>query len=147
VNSTICDRYLTTQVDKLLLQPLQHVNYTIIPPAGLVVVIDALNECDNSESIRTILLLLSRVEATTSIRLRIFVTSRPELPVELGFKDMSKNLHHDVRLEEAQEISIAHDILVFYEHQFAKIKKLSSLYDDDLPAQWPGEQSTRTLVD
>jgi len=66
-----------------------------------VVVIDTLDKCDNSESIRTTLLLLSRVEAIISLRLRVFMTSRPELPMELGFKDMSRDLYHDIRLEEA----------------------------------------------
>jgi hypothetical protein len=145
-DSLLCDRYLSIQFERLLLQPLQSVDPASIPSAGVALVIDALDECDNSESIRTTLLLLARVEAITSIRLRIFVTSRPELPVELGFQDMSRNFYHDVRLEEAQETSITHDIRVFYEHQFTEIRKYSLLYDDDLPAEWPGEQSTRTLV-
>jgi len=144
--SLLCDKHLSTQFDHLLLQPLRNVDPIGLPPAGVVLVIDALDECDNSESIRTTLLLLSKVEEITSIRLRIFVTSRPELPVELGFKDMSGDLHHDVRLEVAQEISIEHDIRVFYEHQFSEIRKLSLLQDDELPAEWPGEQSTRALV-
>jgi hypothetical protein len=100
-DSLLCDRYLSTQFDRLLLQPLRKVDPISLPSAGVVLVIDALDECDNSESIRTTLLLLSKVEEITSIRLRIFVTSRPELPVELGFKDMSGDLHHDVRLEVA----------------------------------------------
>jgi hypothetical protein len=145
-DSLLCDRYLSTQFDRLLLQPLRKVDPTSLPSAGVVLVIDALDECDNSESIRTTLLLLSKVEEITSIRLRIFVTSRPQLPVELGFKDMSGDLHHDVRLEVAQEVSIEHDIRVFYEHQFSEIRKLSLLQDDELPAEWPGEQSTRALV-
>jgi hypothetical protein len=146
-DSLLCDRYLTKQFEDLLLHPLQSVNPGSTQSAGVVLVIDALDECDNSESIRTTLLLLSRVETITSVRLRIFVTSRPELPVELGFKDMSGYLHDDVRLEKVQETSIAHDIRVFYEHQFSKIREESSLRDDELPAHWPGEQNICTLVD
>jgi hypothetical protein len=146
-DSLLCDKYLTTQFERLLLQPLQSIAPRSLPSAGVVLVIDALDECDNSDSIRTTLLLLSRVEDITSLKLRIFVTSRPELPVELGFMDMSGDLHHDVRLEEAQESSIAHDIRIFYEHQFAIIRKESSLHDDDIPTEWPGDQSTRVLVD
>jgi len=145
-DSLLCDRYLSTQFDRLLLQPLRKVDPISVPSAVVVLVIDALDECDNSESIRTTLLLLSKVEEITSIRLRIFVTSRPELPVEVGFQNMSGDLHHDVQLEVAQEVSIEHDIRVFYEHQFSEIRKSSSLQDDELPADWPGEQSTRVLV-
>jgi hypothetical protein len=59
-------------------------------------VIDALDECDNSEIIKTTLLLLSLIEVTTAIRLRIFVPSRPELPIELGFRNISSDSHFDV---------------------------------------------------
>jgi hypothetical protein len=145
-DSLLCDKHLSTQFDHLLLQPLRNVDPVGLPSAGVVLVIDALDECDNSESIKTTLLLLSKVEEITSIRLRIFVTSRPELPVELGFKNISGDLHHDVRLEVAQEISIEHDIRVFYEHRFSEIRKSSLLQDDELPAEWPGEHSTRALV-
>jgi hypothetical protein len=145
-DSLLCDRYLSTQFEGLLLQPLQSVSRDSLPSTGIVVVIDALDECDNSESIRTTLLLLSRVEAITSLRLRIFVTSRPELPVELGFKDMSGDLHHNIRLEEAQETSIAHDIHVFYEYEFAKIKKDRWMDHDELPAEWPREHDVQSLV-
>jgi hypothetical protein len=77
-DSLLCDRYLSTQFERLLLKPFQSVDPGSLPPTGVVVVIDALDKCHNSESIRTTLLLLSRVEAITSLRLRIFVTSRPE---------------------------------------------------------------------
>lgn len=97
-DSLLCDKCLTQEFDSLLLQPLQNADKDGFPSAGMVLVIDALDECDNGESIRTILRQLS---AITSVRLRIFVTSRPELPVELGFREMSGDLHHDVRLEEA----------------------------------------------
>jgi hypothetical protein len=145
-DSLLWNKYLSTQFESLLLQPLQNVDPDSLAYADVVVVIDALDECDNIQDIGTTLLLLSRVEAITSLRLRIFVTSRPELPVELGFKDMSGDLHHDVHLEEAQEHSIAHDIRTFYEHEFSKIKKDSWMQHDELPAEWPAEPDIQSLV-
>ena len=145
-DSLLCDRYLTTQFDSLFMKPLQTVDRDSFLYTGVILVIDALDECDNGESIRTMLLLLSRVEAITSVRLRIFVTSRPELPVELGFTDMSGHLHHDIRLEEAQKTSIAHDIRVFYDHEFSKIKHDSWMRHDELPSDWPAERDVQSLV-
>jgi hypothetical protein len=145
-DSLLCDKHLKPQFDKLILQPLQRLDSNAISSAGLVLVIDALDECDNGESVKTILRLLSRVEVITSIRLRVFVTSRPELPVELGFKDMSGDMHHDVRLEEAQQATIARDIRIYYEHQFQEIKRNSWQHYDDIPAEWPGEHSIQSLV-
>jgi hypothetical protein len=130
-----------------LLEPFQGLDRDSFSNAGVVLVIDALDECDKGESIKTVLLMLSRVEAITSVRLRIFVTSRPELPVELGFRKMSGDLHYDVRLEEAQEGSIAHDIQVFYENQFSEIRDASLLQVDELPVQWPGDEKICLLVD
>jgi hypothetical protein len=145
-DSLICDKYLGLQFDKLLLQPLQDASQLVAPPAGVVVVIDALDECDQGEDIRTILKLLSKIEASTSIRLRIFVTSRPELPVELGFKDLSKGLHHDVRLEEVQKTTIERDIRIFCEEQFKEMKQNSVHHDDELPSEWPGDHNIGALV-
>ena len=146
-DSLLCDRYLTVQFDNLLLKALQSLERDSFWNAGVVLVIDALDECDKGESIKTMLHLLSRVEAITSVRLRIFVTSRPELPVELGFKEISEDLHHDIRLEEVQEGSIAHDIRVFYEKRFSEIRYASSLQVDELPCQWPGDENIGLLVD
>ncbi|GAB7334663.1 hypothetical protein MBLNU13_g06614t2 [Cladosporium sp. NU13] len=66
-DSLLCDRYLKTQFESLLLEPLQNADEGSFLSAGIVLVIDALDECDNSESIKTMLLLLSRVEAITSV--------------------------------------------------------------------------------
>lgn len=143
----LCEKHLTVQFEKLLLQPLQSMSTTSTLPRDFVVVIDALDECNNGESIKTTLLLLSRIEAVTAVRLRIFVTSRPELPVELGFKNMSGDLHFDIRLEDAQAMSIADDIRTFYQYEFAKIREDSLLGFDALPADWPGERSVQMLVD
>lgn len=146
-NSFLCDLCIETQFNSLFLEPLQNVDQHNFSSASIVLVIDALDECDNSKSIKTILRLLSTAEAVTSVCLRIFVTSRAELPVKLGFSKMSGDLYHDIRLEEAQEGSIAHDIQVFYENQFSEIRDASSLQVDKLPAQWPGDEKIRMLVD
>jgi len=148
-DSLLSDKYLSAQFDSLLLQPLR----TAFPrgshsqSVSVVLVIDALDECDEGDDVKTVLRLLSKLGEHTSLQLRIFVTSRPELPVELGFTHISEELHHDIRLEEAQKLSIAHDIRVFYENQFATIRIDSLHYDDELPTDWPGEQSMCVLVE
>lgn len=145
-DALICDKHLKPQFDKLLLQPLQNASQTGVTPASIVIVIDALDECESSEDIKTILLLLSRIKAVTLISLRIFVTSRPELPVELGFKGMAGDLHYDVRLEEAQQTTIERDIHTFYDSRFNDIREESLSQDDELPPQWPGEDNVNFLV-
>ena len=146
-DSLLCDKYVGAQFEPLLHRPLQNAPLGSLPSASVVLVIDALDECDDRENIKTILRLLSTLGENDLLRLRIFVTSRPELPVELGFATISGDLHHDIQLEEAQKLSIASDIRLFYEDQFATIRRDSMHYDDELSTDWPGEQSMRTLVD
>lgn len=136
--------HLKPQFEKLVLEPLACIKGTSMPSAGLVLVIDALDECDSPESVKRILHLLSTIEKTTSVRLRIFVTSRPELPIELGFQDMRGDLHRDVRLEEAQESTVERDIRVFYDTRFSEIRK-NELFDELTP-DWPGEDNIELLV-
>lgn len=136
--------HLVPQFEKLVLEPLACVESTIMPSTGLVLVIDALDECDSPESIKTILRLLSTIEKITSVRLRVFVTSRPELPVELGFRNMCRDLHCDVRLEEAQQSTIEHDIRVFYDTRFSEIRGNDLI--GELTPGWPGEDNTQLLV-
>lgn len=47
----------------------------------MVIVIDALDECDPDDDIRVVLQLLPQVRQ--ALGLRIFLTSRPELPIRL----------------------------------------------------------------
>jgi hypothetical protein len=145
-DSLVCNRQLKAQFDQLLSLPFKDATELLTPSAGIVLVVDALDECESGADIKTILLLLSRVEEIVSVRLRIFVTSRPELPIELGFRDMTGSLHHDVRLEEAQQTTIESDIRAFYVDEFEKIKEGSRALDDELPIDWPGDESVDILV-
>jgi hypothetical protein len=60
--------------------------------ASTVIVVDALDECEwdgNRDGIRVILKILLQVQRSSSVHLRFFLTSRPELPIRLGFKDIT----------------------------------------------------------
>jgi hypothetical protein len=145
-DSLACSKRLESQFDQLLSQPLKSVTQLRAPSAGIVLVVDALDECESGVDTETILLLLSRIEEIASIRLRIFVTSRPELPIESGFRAMTGSLHRDVRLEQAQKTTIERDIRAFFVDQFEEIKQKSESLDDELPTDWPGEGNICILV-
>jgi hypothetical protein len=134
----ISTKSLREQFNKLLLQPilsLYQSNYQTI-----VIVIDALDECEREEDVRFILQLLPQVQMSTTIRLRIFLTSRPELPIRLGFKDIT-NDHQDLILHEIPKPVIEHDISLFLKHRLLEIKK-----DRLLPPEWPGYFNIQTLI-
>lgn len=148
-DSLLCEKHITRQFDRLLLQPMLKSRLSNAPLRGISLVIDALDECDDSEQIETILKLLKRIEDVQSARIRIFVTSRPDVSLVLGFKDMSNKLFQDVRLEEVQERIIRSDLHLFFNYEFSRIRKkyLAMNSYSSLPENWPGPDTIESLVD
>lgn len=82
------------------------------------------------------------------IHLRVFITSRPELPIRLGFKDI-RGKYQDVILHQIPEPVIGHDISAFLSYELARIRDdyNSQVFDDQhLPPSWPGEHIIQTLM-
>jgi hypothetical protein len=127
------------QFDKLISQPLSKMRGM----PTLVVVIDALDECEREGDIRNILHLLAQARNVASVSLRVFVTSRPELPVRLGFKNISGTVYQDLVLQDIPRHTIEHDITAFLKHELGKIRD----EHDSLPSNWPGEKNLQALVD
>jgi hypothetical protein len=126
----------------LILQPLSETKHALPQALELVVVIDALDECEREEDIRAILQLLARTKGLKPVSLRVFVMSRPELPIRLGFKQMSDGTYQDLILHEVPKEIIKYDISVFLTHELANIREQRSL-----PSGWPGESETQALVE
>lgn len=97
-DSFLCGRGLQDQFKKLLLHPLPSID-PAHPPPSFTIVIDALDECDQKD-IQLLLELLSYLVAKSPPQLRVFITSRPELPVQAGFRQLDGSLHQDIVLEE-----------------------------------------------
>ncbi|KAF2262389.1 hypothetical protein CC78DRAFT_320356 [Lojkania enalia] len=121
----IYQKALKDQFEKLLFQPLSKV--VLLQPLELVVVVDALDECERDDDIRAILQLLSRAKGLKPVSLRIFVTSRPELHVRLGFKQMPDGTYEDLILHEVSRETIEHDIRVYFEHELTRTRQERSL--------------------
>ncbi|GCB21817.1 vegetative incompatibility protein HET-E-1 [Aspergillus awamori] len=132
---------LDKQFDKLLYQPISNLG----PDRSTVIVIliDALDECDGEEGMKAVLRLLSKLGDIQSVRLRIFLTSRPELPIRLGFK--KEKSHCDLALHELPAPVIEQDIRLFLKH------KLSAIRDERdeklLPLDWPENENIEKLVE
>ncbi|KAB5581153.1 putative WD-repeat protein [Coniochaeta sp. 2T2.1] len=142
----IATKALREQFEKLILHPLGRVYASREPTIALVV--DALDECDRDDDIKLIIRLFSRANALSSVHVRVFITSRPELPIRLGFKDI-RGKYQDVALHQIPEPVIKHDISTFLRHEFAKIREdyNNQVFDDQqLPLDWPGEHTIQTLV-
>jgi len=137
----ISEKSMTEQFEKLIFQPLSKIE-SAPQSSKLVIVVDALDECEREGDIRTILHLLSRTKDVGSASLRIFVTSRPQLPIRLGFKKMSGDTYQDLVLHEIPPPTIEHDISIFLRDEFAKIRD-----EKALPKDWPGEGNIQALTE
>ncbi|KAJ4293221.1 hypothetical protein N0V90_008503 [Kalmusia sp. IMI 367209] len=147
-NHTINEKSVKDQFDKLIADPIKKLPRNS-QSSSMVIVVDALDECDSLEHIRLVIQLISEAKHFTSIRLRFFLTSRPELLIRLGFQDISGK-YEDLVLHQMPKPIIEHDITAFLQHQLSKIREdynKSVTSNRQLPLNWPGVQHIQKLVE
>jgi hypothetical protein len=142
-NHDIAQQGLGEQWKHLILRPLSNLQK---PEASLqlksfVLVIDALDECEGEDDAGLIIQLFAQAKTLKTVRLRIFVTSRPETPIRLGFDDISKAEHQDFVLHGIPKLIIDSDISLFLYHELERIRKRRRL-----PSEWPGKPDIDLLV-
>ncbi|THZ16932.1 WD40 repeat-like protein, partial [Aureobasidium pullulans] len=142
----IPSKSLREQFEKLIHQPLVSVqeNGAGTQTPIYVIVIDALDECNDASDIRTILKLIVLFNGLQKLKLRVFVTSRPDLPIRHEFQDMQDNIRHVVILHEIPQHIIAHDIEALFRSEFEELA--STMRNNDRQV-WPGDESICKLVD
>jgi hypothetical protein len=122
-DSNVSHKALKDQFKKLILQPLLGIKQARSQSSVRVVVIDALDEYEQEEDIRAILQLLAQTKDIQPVPLRIVVTSRPELHIRLGFKEMLNGTYQDLVLYEVEKRTIEHNIRLFLEYELGAIRK------------------------
>ncbi|KAF3931223.1 hypothetical protein ABW19_dt0209418 [Dactylella cylindrospora] len=131
---------LKDQFDKLIWGPLSEIEPTSTVKPQSIIVVDALDECEQQDDIRAIVQLLSQLKTITTVDIRVFLTSRPDLPVRLGFKNLEESVYQDLVLHKVPEVK--QDMSLFIRHEFSKIRANNCLGED-----WPGEESIQALVE
>ncbi|THC87237.1 hypothetical protein EYZ11_013317 [Aspergillus tanneri] len=137
----ISEKMLREQFEKLLLQPLLEMDQGLTVTAARVIVIDALDECDQEDDIGLILKLLPRVQNSNAVKLRFLLTSRPELSIRFGFKEIADD-YQDLILHQIAEPVIEHDISLYFQVKFAQLRQMRSLSTD-----WPGSRRIKVLTE
>jgi hypothetical protein len=105
-----------------------------------VLIVDAVDECDNEDHIRIILQLLAEARLL-QVRLRVLITSRPEVPIRYGFCQIPNAEHCDFILHDIEAAIVDHDISTFLNYELRSIGQERSL-----GAGWPGELVISLLV-
>jgi hypothetical protein len=132
-DADLSTKALSQQFEKLLLQPLSEGEQQ---ETTSVIVIDALDEC-KEDDVEILLELLPRLQESKSVRLRIFLTSRPELAIRRGFQQNQD--YQGLVLQDAP--GVEDDIRIFFNHEFSQIKKRRKV-----PGDWPGDETVEKLV-
>ncbi|EUC57206.1 vegetative incompatibility protein HET-E-1 [Rhizoctonia solani AG-3 Rhs1AP] len=111
-------RTLKIQYQKLLVEPLVQVQASV--PSDFIVVIDALDECENEESLGQILDLL--LSPTSVLPIRFFVSSRPEPEINrrmtelIGKQDRRQLVLHDLNAD-----GVKSDIEAYMRHELEHV--------------------------
>lgn len=148
-DSQIVRKSVQEQFKNLILEPLSKVPKVSQESSTFIIVVDALDECEKDADIKLLIQLFSRVKNLPSLHLKVFVTSRPETPIRLGFSAIGRNTYHDLVLHDIPEPVIKHDIRLFLMHNFAEIRTEFNYKAEEehrLPAAWPGELTIRALT-
>ncbi|KAH7202847.1 hypothetical protein BKA60DRAFT_499219, partial [Fusarium oxysporum] len=144
----IADKAVREQFEKLVREPLSKATATSLSRPSVVIVVDALDECEKDADIKLLLELLSTLRLAGPFCVRVLVTSRPELPVRLGFSSIG-DTHQDFVLHQIPRPIIERDISIFLRHEFTNIRNSFNKETEKelkLPADWPGEANLKELT-
>ena len=131
----IAHESLYIQMDKLIIQPL------VKSGISTVIVIDALDECEDDEPASTILSVLGQFVYKIP-RVKFFVTGRPEPRILNGFDLPPLANKTDVFvLHGVEQDQVKSDIRLFYERRCSEIKDRHGLDD------WPTEEQLDLLCE
>ncbi|KAJ5159311.1 uncharacterized protein N7500_008962 [Penicillium coprophilum] len=126
------------QFNELIFKPLKNLDLGLQSPLILVVVIDALDECQVPADVAAFFSTLPKLSDLTNVRLRFFITSRPEPTVIKGFRPIGND---EIVLHQIKRTIIEHDIAIFLRERLGRIRD-----DHDLLKDWPGEANFTALV-
>ncbi|RYN82211.1 hypothetical protein AA0119_g13444 [Alternaria tenuissima] len=125
-HSDIASQSLDEQWRELVLGPLSRLENKE-GQSKYVLVVDALDECDDQNNVQIILQRLAEVQSLRGVQLRVLLTSRPEVPIEYGFTQVRREEHHDFVLHDIAPAVIEHDIAVFLRHQLGLVQQKCQL--------------------
>lgn len=133
----IASQSLRDQWNHLVLHPLSKLDDS----SPFVLVVDALDECDNNNDVEMIVGLLAEARSLVKPWLRVLLTSRPEVPIRCSFNQMPTARHRTFLLHDISSLTIDSDISIFLDHNLQRIGE-----EHCLGHGWPGRKIISQLV-
>jgi len=139
-HNDIASQSIGDQWHELVLGPLSSLEEEERRPR-YVLVVDALDECDDQNNVQLILQRLAEVQSLQGTQLRVLLTSRPEVPIQYGFTQVRRDEHRDFVLHDIEPAIVEHDIAVFLRHQLRLVGQKCGF-----AAGWPEDKAIARLV-
>ena len=135
-NEGILSQGIQNQWEKLVVKPLEDFAKSTSFPGSLKLtfVIDALDECDREDDINLILRLFLQLQSLAAITFQVFLTSRPEIIIRLGFSSMPEIMHQDLDLDAVPRHVVQHDIKALIDSELKRIGNERHLFGWPEPA-------------
>ncbi|KAG8704869.1 hypothetical protein FRC09_003279 [Ceratobasidium sp. 395] len=109
-NPDAYNRPIKEQFEQLIVDPLNQIKHTF--PTDLIVVIDALDECEIRTGVAEILNVL--LSLASSLPVRFFVASRPDLHILNRMRsEEGRQMNKEMRLHELDEPTVQNDIRTY----------------------------------
>ncbi|KAL5085288.1 hypothetical protein Trisim1_010726 [Trichoderma cf. simile WF8] len=148
----IGSKMLETQFRELWVRPFKEVHMEPTPERmTIVVVVDALDECDPPNDAKLLIKLLTAHNIDSAVKIKIFLTSRPEYHINQQF-NISDSIRQNIILHRVEETIIQNDIRIFLENDIQEYKtqynhnEEKMEQDQRLPLDWPGKEIIDRLV-
>ncbi|KKO97566.1 hypothetical protein THAR02_10329 [Trichoderma harzianum] len=135
---------LEFQFKKLILSPLAELPPDKIPRPASVIILDALDECENEDHLSRIITLLLQLQ-TLPIRLRVLLTSRSSPEIRDAFMGLQKDRDFcNIELLDGRfSAETKSDIQTFLENNFADIRRKRRVQQNP----WPTQEELDRLVE
>lgn len=141
---TIPYQSVANQFRKLLLSPLTDLRDFISARQPLVVVIDALDECNDKRAIQEFIEVLAKAWLDESFPIRWLLTSRREEHIRRAFSDDTAQA--STSLIHLEDYDAGVDIERFLTHRFSQIRQQNKRLFEGMPPSWPSLEDLHALV-
>ena len=136
---TLVHSSLISQLEALLVNPLSRANISCI------IVIDALDECIDTDPSSAILSVLGQFVHKLPL-VKFFITGRPEPRIRTGFRlPLLKPITQIFLLHQVDSTSVDNDIQLYLTQKLTTISTQRS--DLDLPNSWPHDDDVKALTE
>lgn len=126
------------QMEELLVRPV------VASSMQTIIVLDALDECEDSESTSIILSVIADFIDHIPL-LKFFITSRPEPRIQRGFRpDALGKVTRPMLMHEIDSTEVHNDLRLFVKVELTRVKQVRS--EIAFPVVWPQEDEVETLA-